>query len=1524
MAIVGMGAVFPGAGDVPTFWRNILNGVDAIADVPPSRWDPQLFYDPRSYHGPPAADRFYCRRGGFVDEVASFDPIRFGIMPAAVPATDPDQLLALRAAAEAIDDAGGLERLPDPGRIGVIVGRGGYLTPGMARLDQRVRTVTQLLATLRDLFPHFPADQLDQVRTTFLQRLGPAQPDAAVGLVPNFAASRIANRFDLRGPAYTLDAACASGLVAVDAAIRELHAGRCDAVLAGAVHVCHDPTLWSVFTQLRALSPSERIRPFDRRADGTLMAEGTGVMVLKRLADADADRVYAVVRGVGVASDGSGGSLVSPAADGQVLALRRAWQAAGLDPRRADAVGLIEAHGTATPVGDAVELHTLARVFGTPQDGPPIPLGTVKSMIGHAMPAAGAAGLIKAALALHHRVLPSTLHVEQPHPGFAATRCRPLGLATDWGHGDGPRRAAVNAFGFGGINAHVVLEEPPTAPAVDLPPRSVAASPAGTDDAGEPVLLLAGENPDAIARALDAPDGFLLDRAARGIDLLRAGTDPTAWPPACRLAIVGPTPRRLALARAVVKRDRAWRGREDVWFTPDPLLPAEGGVAFLFPGFEPGFAPRVDDIADHLGLPRPTLTGGDDLYSRSADVLAVGRLLADALAVLGLRPDLVTGHSLGEWTAMVVAGCFPRDAVDAFLASLRPGTVSVPDVVYAAVGCAADRAAAVADAGVVVSHDNCPHQAVLCGPPEGITEALRRLRADGVPGEVLPFRSGFHTPAAARYLAAVRASFDVLPVTRPHVPVWSATTLAPYPDRPEQVRDLIIKHLLEPVRFRGLVERLHQVGVRAYVQVGPGSLTGFVTDTLGRREHLATAAQASGRSGLAQLRRVLAALWVEGRQPRWDRLPTPGGGSGASSASQTLALMTTDTGGAGPRAPRAAVGPPVPLALGAPMVRLDETAPFPPRPATSGPIERPGPAGTDPVLAELDALLAEAGGAARLVADAWRTAPVAPQGGAGTAGVPQPPAPAWRRAPAPAGPGSTAVTAVECSLAAMPHLLDHSLIPQPAEWAEPDDRFPVVPMTGLLELMADAARHVLPGRAVTGFEQVRAMRWLAVSPPTTVTVRAVVDGVDRVRVSIEGYAGGTVLFADAYPPAPTGEGPQLRDERPAPVTAEALYGDGWMFHGPAFAGVTHIHGVAEDGIRGTLTALPAPGALLDAAGQLIGHWMQVSADTDQVVFPTGIEQVRWHGPPPAVGERLDCVARVTELTAERMRADLRLTDRAGRPRVTLIGWDTHRFSTDDVMWRLKQHPGTVGAAEPQSGGWCLVRERWPDTATRELVMRRYLGAAERAEYARLSPPARRQWLLGRVAVKDAVRTDLWRVGAGDLYPVQVVVNGTGVRARGPGGESYSVSLAHAGAVAVAIAVPEGGPAVGIDLAPVLARDDATVTAALTRDEWELLHRLAGVGEHDRAEWLTRLLTAKRAVGTALGTGVDGTAGQPVVTAVDRDGGVVSSGPDRQYRVRQRCLDVAGQTYVVAWTEVDNQGEDVCPRIGVATRGCLPN
>jgi len=349
----------------------------------------------------------------------------------------------------------------------------------------------------------------------------------------------------------------------------------------------------------------------------------------------------------------------------------------------------------------------------------------------------------------------------------------------------------------------------------------------------------------------------------------------------------------------------------------------------------------------------------------------------------------------------------------------------------------------------------------------------------------------------------------------------------------------------------------------------------------------------------------------------------------------------------------------------------------------------------------------------------------------------------------------------EFSLRTMPELVDHSVFPQPPGWPDLADGFPIVPATGLLEVFADAARR-LTGGTVHGFAEVRAKRWLTALPATTVKINARAEGPGRVVVKVGDYAEGVVLMA---PVAPQRVGRELEGVREAPVSAAELYRDNWMFHGPAFAGVTKIDCLADNGIAGVLTPLPAPGALLDSAGQLIGHWMQVSLTVDQTVLPTGIERVSFHGPAPT-GD-VHCTAWIRSVTAQEMVADAELTVN-GELWCRITGWTTRRFTTDDRIWQVKLRPGTELLSTVDTfgdGEWLNVTENWSDSATRDLIMRRYLNSAERLHYAGLDVPAQRDWLLRVIVVKDAVRAWLWDRGAGPIFPVELTVDAA-ARVRG--------------------------------------------------------------------------------------------------------------------------------------------------------------
>jgi acyl transferase domain-containing protein len=948
VAIIGMSCLFPGAPDLDSYWRNILGKVDAVTDPPPEARETGLYFEPNSRE----ADRVYCKRGGYLGSLATFDPLSHGIPPVAV-GGEPDQWLALQLARDALADAGYVQ-LDEPvrKRTAVILGKGTYLNAGNAIAVQHGLVVNQTLEILKTLHPEYTEAELEALRRELKAELPPFNAETMPGLVPNVIVGRIANRLDLMGPTYTVDAACASSLVALRLAVRDLRDGECDLALAGGSQVWIPMPTLSIFCQLGALSPKQRLRPFDSDADGTLLGEGIGMLVLKRLRDAelDGDRIYAVIRGVGIASDGRGASVMAPRVEGEEMALRRAYEAAGVSPRT---VGLIEAHGTGIPLGDLVEVEALSRVFGPRDREPPrCALGSVKSMISHTIPAAGVAGTIKAALALYHKVLPPTLNCDEPNPRFELEKT-PFYVNTEtrpWIHGGpDPRRAGVNAFGFGGINAHVLLEEytPRRAadgqaegngderPAADRPTKvsaghdhlpvwecevcSIGAESAA--DLLEQVTLLLRR----LDRAGDAEPASPTDgRADLGGEIRLAdlactlNRDFLSAASRCvyRLALVA-----TSVADLRYKLDRAakrlaapdgCRRIQDVsgiYFAAEPLL-RDGKLAFLFPGEGSQYPSMLADLCLHFPEVRECFDQIDRVYfghprgyvpsdhifprprfARSPEggvemrlfeiagaveaVLTANQAVLTLMRGLGLQPDVIVGHSTGEFSALRAAGIFDPDREQFFDLSLKlyrnyeeAARAGVPRAVLLAVGAERERVEAIArEAGgeLYVAMDNCPHQVVLVGEHHAAERALEIVRREGLASERLNFDRAYHTPLFAPYVDHLRQIFEEARILPARIPIYSCTTAAPYPHDPAAIRELMVEHWLRPVQFRRTVEALYEDGVRAYVEVGPrGNLTAFIEDILRGRRFCAVPANVQRRSGLMQLHHLVAILTAHG------------------------------------------------------------------------------------------------------------------------------------------------------------------------------------------------------------------------------------------------------------------------------------------------------------------------------------------------------------------------------------------------------------------------------------------------------------------------------------------------------------------------------------------------------------------------------------------------------------------------------------------------------------------------------------
>ena len=647
IAVVGMGCLFPNAPGLKEFWRLIRCGLDGITEVPATHWSVQDYFDP----DPRSPDMTYCRRGGFLNTVA-FDPSEFGIPPTALEATDTAQLLGLVVAKAALADAAShrasradrgaapadAAAAADGRRVSVILGVTGtqeLVIPLGARLGHPIWRRALRQAGIDDI-------TAEEVVRRISDAYVPWQENSFPGLLGNVVAGRIANRLDLHGTNCVVDAACASSLGAIHLAAMELQAGRADAVISGGVDSLNDIFMHMCFSKTPALSPTGDARPFSADADGTVLGEGIGLVVLKRLADAqrDGDRIYAVIKAIGASSDGRQNSIYAPSAEGQADAIRRAYDEAGFGP---ETVELVEAHGTGTKVGDVVEFAALCDVFGKPAAGQAgwCAIGSVKSQIGHTKSAAGAAGLIKAALALHHKVLPPTCKVSAPNPrlNVADSPFYLNGLARPWiARGAHPRRASVSSFGFGGSNFHVLLEEyvAPASQAAARPDRSCERShdePASQPawDGSVEIAALCGPTGSALVAELDewlsalSEDATWHDLAVRAAQS-RQQFDRSA---AHRLVLVlergdeaGPRPGSMADPSIAAARRALEQAREGLaQASPAPTLApgayygsgdAPGRLAMLFPGQGSQYVSMGRDLACIFDEFRDALSELDD------------------------------------------------------------------------------------------------------------------------------------------------------------------------------------------------------------------------------------------------------------------------------------------------------------------------------------------------------------------------------------------------------------------------------------------------------------------------------------------------------------------------------------------------------------------------------------------------------------------------------------------------------------------------------------------------------------------------------------------------------------------------------------------------------------------------------------------------------------------------------------------------------------------------------------------------
>lgn len=1484
IAIIGMSCVFPQAPSLTDFWHNVVNGVDTISE-PVDDWDAKRYL---------SNERIKTQFGGFLKDLYQFDPRDFGIMPSSVDGSEPDQFLALRVAAEALKDAGYAEADIDHSETGVVLGHSTYMHRGQVSYIQHHIVLDQTIEIIKNLQPELDESQLAAIRQAFEQQLPSKETDITPGLVPNVMTGRIANRLNLKGPNYILDAACSSSLLAINAAVDELRNGRSRMMLAGGVNATMPAEAFIMFTQLGALSGRGKVRAFEKGSDGTLLGEGLGIICLKCLDDAiaDGDRIYAVIKGLGQSSDGKGQGLLAPSEEGETLAIKRAYESTNIDPA---SIGMIEAHGTGIPLGDKTEIASLKNVLGKRKgEFGSVALGSVKSMISHCIPAAGVAGVIKSALALHHKVLPPTLCDEvNPELQLESTSLYVNTELRPWlANSNHPRRVGVNSFGFGGINAHAILEEAPESKVQEqsLMPQKNELFVFSAKTAEK--LLSDIQQVSHYCRTCE--DVCLADIA---ISLSRSGTE-SGYRAAVMASSVSELMTKLdkLTDRVSNNPEENWSMRSGIYYCAKPLA---GKVAFIFPGEGSQYLNMLSELCIHFSEVREWFSFWKGLYTTEAGsartdylfppkmelneavidaleekihsmdvgseaVFIGGQAMFSLLNALGVKADVMLGHSSGESSSLAASGALgltDKQALGKFIRQLNKkykkvlSEDKIPTGALLAVGALdVETIESIIDkfgGEIHIAMENCKNQKVLYGSQSDIQLIEKQLSKVGGICAVLPFDRGYHTPHFEAMTQEFVSYYKALKLSTPAIPLYSCASADRFPEDSASIQDLAAKQWSNKVRFNDVINKMHDDGVRYFIEVGPSAnLTAFVNDILAKKDYVALPSNLKKGSSLEYIQSLLARLFVNEKLDGISYLNA--NRKSANIDFEEISIANKKNMAVSNLMPVLKVDSHVKNLFSSFKQHGDWHVNKPPQ--NNSAIEQQvlySKSDSMPFLSKINAIT-----------------------------------------------DNSLEASCHLNIFENAFLQDHVISGDVADIGldETEDRFGLscVPLMVSVEIMAEACSVISQSFYVSAIENIQAYDWIALDKEEVIlTVKARRDNANKAIYYAEIFnedrrvVSGYFYFSDKK---------QLQTPDLLPANsdfnwAQDEYYTTGMFHGPIFQSIEKVDAYSEKGIDAFISSCSLQGffaddelaelvlnpVLLDAFGQLIAFWLAQNVGTDFNSFPSVIKRIDlWDvNSINLKGAKLCARRNVPNNQSLNGSWDISCLDTSGNVIIHAQGWQNVYFPVPNRFYQLRHDPlhawlGGIHQNDEETGLLIWRIEYMDDSflsQSNEIFLKVlafiYLNEDERDEWLALTSSFnyRKEWLFGRACIKEAVRFAIYKETKQLLYPSDIEVLHDQMGAPYVDGwwqetliTAPQVSLSHDKHRLIA-AVSFDHEAVGVDSEQIGRISNPSLVMPEFNDlELTYLQQLDGEPLEDR---LLRMWCSKEAAAKFLGTGLAG-------------------------------------------------------------------